>query len=191
MYNLPRFQGARPILFLIYKYDTQLFSGCPPKKILGRFYRVDFTGYPSNQFSGHRLNGQETHNSVNWTKYNSIPSKSKINSVLRKKSVKKECSSITTFQTKSVDSTRNTISGIVKDWADRRSNKLYFNFDSIPFFTCYVVLMYFKFSSRFCSEIFRYIHTLTHGLRTPNEGINQRYLKIWADVADKICCRHT
>ena len=30
-----------------------------------------------------------------------------------------------------------------------------------------------------------------HGLRTPNEGINQRYLKIWADVADKICCRHT
>ena len=30
-----------------------------------------------------------------------------------------------------------------------------------------------------------------HGLRTPNEGINQRYVKIWADVADKICCRHT
>ena len=30
-----------------------------------------------------------------------------------------------------------------------------------------------------------------HGLRTPNEGINQRYLKNWADVADKICCRHT
>ena len=28
-------------------------------------------------------------------------------------------------------------------------------------------------------------------LRTPNEGINQRYLKNWADVADKICCRHT
>ena len=26
-----------------------------------------------------------------------------------------------------------------------------------------------------------------HGLRTPNEGINQRNLKIWADVADKIC----
>jgi hypothetical protein len=24
-----------------------------------------------------------------------------------------------------------------------------------------------------------------HGLRTPNEGINQRYLKNWADVADK------
>ena len=26
-----------------------------------------------------------------------------------------------------------------------------------------------------------------HGLRTPNEGINQRYLKNWADVVDKIC----
>ena len=26
-----------------------------------------------------------------------------------------------------------------------------------------------------------------HGLRTPNEGINQRYLKNWANVADKIC----
>ena len=25
-----------------------------------------------------------------------------------------------------------------------------------------------------------------NGLRTPNEGINQRNLKIWADVADKI-----
>ena len=30
-----------------------------------------------------------------------------------------------------------------------------------------------------------------HGLRTPNEGTNLRYLKKWADVADKICCRHT
>ena len=28
--------------------------------------------------------------------------------------------------------------------------------------------------------------TFEHGLRTPNEGINQRYLKNWADVADKI-----
>ena len=25
------------------------------------------------------------------------------------------------------------------------------------------------------------------GLQTPNEGIDQRYLKDWADVADKIC----
>ena len=32
---------------------------------------------------------------------------------------------------------------------------------------------------------------LRHGLRTPNEDINQIYLKKWADVADKICCRLT
>ena len=30
-------------------------------------------------------------------------------------------------------------------------------------------------------------HGITHGLRTPNEGINQRNLKIWADLADEIC----
>ena len=35
------------------------------------------------------------------------------------------------------------------------------------------------------------IHFLDHGLRTPNEGINQRYLKNWADVADKICFGRT
>jgi hypothetical protein len=29
-------------------------------------------------------------------------------------------------------------------------------------------------------------YPFTHGLRTPNEDINQRYLKNWADVADKI-----
>jgi hypothetical protein len=33
--------------------------------------------------------------------------------------------------------------------------------------------------------------TLTHGLRTPNEGTNQRNLKFWADVADKICFGRT
>ena len=27
-----------------------------------------------------------------------------------------------------------------------------------------------------------------HGLRTSNEGINQRNLKFWVDVADKIGC---
>ena len=31
----------------------------------------------------------------------------------------------------------------------------------------------------------------THGLRTHNEGINQRYQKNWADVADKICFSRT
>ena len=35
------------------------------------------------------------------------------------------------------------------------------------------------------------INEPTHGLRTLNEGINQRYLKIWADVADKICFGRT
>ena len=30
-----------------------------------------------------------------------------------------------------------------------------------------------------------------HGLRTPNEGINQRNLKFLADVADKICFGRT
>ena len=29
--------------------------------------------------------------------------------------------------------------------------------------------------------------SINHGLRTPNEGINQRNLKFWANVADKIC----
>ena len=44
----------------------------------------------------------------------------------------------------------------------------------------------------FANSIFGFFATaFRHGLRTPNEGINQRYLKNWADVADKICCRHT
>jgi hypothetical protein len=30
-----------------------------------------------------------------------------------------------------------------------------------------------------------------HGLQTPSEGKNQRNLKIWADVADKICFGRT
>ena len=30
-----------------------------------------------------------------------------------------------------------------------------------------------------------------HGLRTPNEGINQRYLEILVDAADKICFGRT
>jgi hypothetical protein len=32
---------------------------------------------------------------------------------------------------------------------------------------------------------------INHGLRKINEGINQRNLKIWADVADKIGFGHT
>ena len=37
----------------------------------------------------------------------------------------------------------------------------------------------------------QYIYGEFHGLRTPNEGINQRYLKFWADVADEICFGRT
>ena len=48
--------------------------------------------------------------------------------------------------------------------------------------------------AKFLRSLEQFIQTakgLNHGLRTPNEGINQRNLKNWADVADKICCRHT
>ena len=34
-------------------------------------------------------------------------------------------------------------------------------------------------------------HPSFHGLQTPNEGINQRYLKNWADVAEKLCFGRT
>ena len=34
-------------------------------------------------------------------------------------------------------------------------------------------------------------YALNHRQWTPNEGINQRYLKNWADVADKICFGRT
>ena len=34
-------------------------------------------------------------------------------------------------------------------------------------------------------------HGSNHGLRTPNERINQRNLKFWADVADKMCFGRT
>ena len=45
----------------------------------------------------------------------------------------------------------------------------------------------------FLEALFRFYRLLlkgifdAHGLQTPNEGINQRNLKIWANVADKIC----
>ena len=41
-------------------------------------------------------------------------------------------------------------------------------------------IAYFPPAVHHCNEV-------KHGLRTPIEGINQRYLKNWADVADKIC----
>jgi hypothetical protein len=34
-------------------------------------------------------------------------------------------------------------------------------------------------------------YTILRGLRTLNEGMNQRNLKFWADVADKICFSRT
>ena len=40
------------------------------------------------------------------------------------------------------------------------------------------------------NEAFHYV-PVDHGLRTPGEGLNQRYLKNWADVADKICFGRT
>ena len=43
----------------------------------------------------------------------------------------------------------------------------------------------------FLAQLDVYTYILVHGLRTPNEGINQRNLKIRADPANKICCRHT
>ena len=36
-----------------------------------------------------------------------------------------------------------------------------------------------------CTTVTLYVYK--HGLWTPKEGINQRYLKNWADVANKIC----
>ena len=50
-------------------------------------------------------------------------------------------------------------------------------------------LWYYVFSSLICRN--GSMNDTVHGLRTPNEGTNQRYLKNWADVADKICCRRT
>ena len=53
-----------------------------------------------------------------------------------------------------------------------------------------VVVKHFKYGKRFrFAPSFNNRYIL--GLRTPNEGINQRNLKIWADVADKICFGRT
>ena len=41
------------------------------------------------------------------------------------------------------------------------------------------------FCTRFRLETIM-LNDLVHGLRTPNEGINQRNLKIWANEADEI-----
>ena len=48
-----------------------------------------------------------------------------------------------------------------------------------------------KISSLKCNQLNCILYVVDHGLRTPNEGINQRYLKNWAKVADKICFGRT
>ena len=50
-----------------------------------------------------------------------------------------------------------------------------------------ILYMYVDFQPK----IFLFLDTPCHGLRTPNEGINRKYLKNWADVADRICFGHT
>ena len=71
---------------------------------------------------------------------------------------------------------------------------LSFDFGNHRFMIC-------TYLSKFCDlKTVYYLHNyvfcdkyvgLSHGLRTPNEGINQRYLKNWADVAYKICFGRT
>ena len=53
------------------------------------------------------------------------------------------------------------------------------------------MLYYFLLSMQVSMSERGGIFGIRHGLRTPNEGINQRYLKNWADMADKICFGYT
>ena len=62
---------------------------------------------------------------------------------------------------------------------------------AILFTKFYLFKRYHMFRILFAIADYRTTVRLYHGLRTPNEGINQRYLKKLADVADKLCCRHT
>ena len=52
----------------------------------------------------------------------------------------------------------------------------------------YVHILKNRFS---CSCPLYLLHSWNHGLGTPSEGINQINLRIWADVADKICFSRT
>ena len=61
--------------------------------------------------------------------------------------------------------------------------------NSAPSSTTKVILTFLSFMWRLYS--WSILHIIKHGLRTPNEGINQRNLKIWSDVADKICFGNT
>ena len=50
-----------------------------------------------------------------------------------------------------------------------------------------IELLFILMDSRLVLEL---VHAV-HGLRTPNENMNQRNLIFWADVADKICFSRT
>ena len=62
--------------------------------------------------------------------------------------------------------------------------------------TCYLIKLDFEDITKPATELSilekaKDLYKLIHGLWTPNEGINQKYLKNWADVADKICFGRT
>ena len=64
------------------------------------------------------------------------------------------------------------------------------------FFTHGYIVFYLFLESVSTVSYSRYYVTYSsyyaiHGLRTPNEGMNQRNLKIWANVAGKICFSRT
>ena len=46
-------------------------------------------------------------------------------------------------------------------------------------------------SCTYCNHMGQIRITYVHGLRTTNEDINQRYLKNWANAAEKICFGRT
>merc|ERR1711971_68729 len=62
--------------------------------------------------------------------------------------------------------------------------------------TCYLIKIDFEDITKPATELSilekaKNLYKLIHGLWTPNEGINQRYLKNWANAADKICFGRT
>ena len=69
------------------------------------------------------------------------------------------------------------------------------HFGCVPSLSCYsycIILflckaLYVCFSIFYWDSFILQRKLLYHGLRTPNEDINQRYLRNWANVADKIC----
>ena len=82
-------------------------------------------------------------------------------------------------------STSGTISGFFKGWII--SETLYFQFGLSLKKKPQMSQLQSTVNNNLRNSLFR----LKHGLRTPNEGINHRYLKNWADVADKICFGRT